>query len=277
MPDLERTVLPADLKKTDLKALVEALAEIAVSAGVVVMDAYGRARVRRKDDTSPVTDADLASEAFILSALDKTLPRVPVLAEEQAAAGRLPPDGATFVAVDPLDGTREFLELTSEFTINIGVVIDGRPAAGVVYAPALQRLWLAAAEAEVMLVGPGAPLREAKFRHRIRTRTPPPDGLTALTSRSHPDQETLDYLSRLPVARRQSAGSSTKFCLIAEGIADVYPRFGPTMEWDTAAAHAVLAAAGGAVVSPDGRPLTYGKRDRGFRNGPFIAWGRLPS
>jgi 3'(2'), 5'-bisphosphate nucleotidase len=240
------------------------------------MDAYGRAKVRQKDDTSPVTDADLASEAFILSQLAKVVPGMPVLAEEQAAAGQLPPASATFLAVDPLDGTREFLELTNEFTVNIGVVVDNCPVAGVVYAPAQQRLWLAAERAEVMVIAPGANLDQALYRRPIATRAPPPEGLTALVSRSHPDQGVVDFLARLPIARRQAAGSSLKFCLIAEGIADVYPRFGPTMEWDTAAGHAVLKAAGGRVLTPQGADLTYGKSAQAYRNGPFIAWGRLP-
>ena len=136
--------------------------------------------------------------------------------------------------------------------------------------------WLAAERAEVMLIAPGAHLDQALYRRPIATREPPPQGLTALVSRSHADQETFDFLTRLPVARRQSAGSSTKFCLIAEGVADVYPRFGPTMEWDTAAGHAVLKAAGGHVLTPEGSDLAYGKSAQAYRNGPFIAWGRLP-
>ena len=159
--------------------------------------------------------------------------------------------GATFILVDPLDGTREFLARNGEFTVNLGLIIDGVPRAGVVYAPALGQIWIAGSQAFSPRVSPGAglppPIAAGSF---IRARAPA-DGLVALASRSHADPQTEAYLAQLPIKERQAAGSSLKFCRIAEGVADVYPRFGPTMEWDTAAGDAVLRAAGGIVLRPE--------------------------
>ena len=175
--------------------------------------------------------------------------------------------------VDPLDGTREFLNRNGEFTVNIGLVAEGLPVAGAVYAPALERLWSGGATAQVRTVVPGAALSTAVAVRRLATRQAPASAWTALASRSHCDAETEAFLARLPVTQRRAAGSSLKFCVVAEGEAEVYPRFGPTMEWDTAAGDAVLRAAGGTVLDGEGRVFRYGKAESLYRNGPFVAWG----
>ncbi len=258
----------------DLAAIVEIFAEFAVSAGAAVMRIYGTdAHVRAKADQSPVCDADVAAEAIILEGLAARLPQLPVVSEEAAAAGAKFSEGAAFILVDPLDGTREFLNRNGEFTVNLGLIIDGVPRAGVVYAPALGQIWMAGSQAFSAGVSPGASLPPPDCRQLLHTRRAPMDGLVALASRSHADPQTEAYLAQLPVKERQAAGSSLKFCRIAEGVADVYPRFGPTMEWDTAAGEAVLLAAGGTVLDPKGRPLRYGKFADRLKNSAFIAWG----
>lgn len=257
--------------------LLHALAELAVEAGRAILDVYDGAAiaVRAKDDRSPVTDADERAEAILLDGLAGLFPGVAVVAEEASSRDGAPTScPATFLLVDPLDGTREFLARNGEFTVNVGLVMDGRPTLGVVHAPALGATWLGAE-------GGGARVARAAIRDMpgadafapIAARHAPAAGLCAVASRSHADPETEAYLATLGVAHRRSAGSSLKFCLVAEGEADVYPRFGPTMEWDTAAGHAVLAAAGGSVTKPDGSAFTYGKAAGGFRNGGFVAWG----
>ena len=254
--------------------IAECFAALCVEAGAVVMEVYragGEARL--KADSSPVTEADERAEALILAGLERHLPGWPVLAEEAAARGETLAASSRFILVDPLDGTREFVSRNGEFTVNIGLVVDGAPVAGAVYAPALERLWSGGATARVRTVAPGARLSSATGDAPLRARPAPAAGWTALASRSHGDPETEALLARLPVAERRAAGSSLKFCVLAEGQADVYPRFGPTMEWDTAAADAVLRAAGGCVLRPDGAAFRYGKAEAGYRNGPFVAWG----
>jgi 3'(2'),5'-bisphosphate nucleotidase len=258
----------------DCDQIAEIFAELVVEAAVVVMGVYaGEAHAREKADRSPVCDADEKAEAVILAGLKARLPHLPVLAEEAASRGERPRCGRAFILVDPVDGTREFLSRNGEFTINIALVLDGVPRAGVVYAPALDRLWMAGDRAYVVQVAPGAPLPPAQARRQITVRQAPAAGLTALASRSHADATTEAFLSHLPIAERRSAGSSLKFCVVAEGEADVYPRFGPTMEWDTAAGDAVLRAAGGTVLDDHGAALRYGKAEAQYRNGPFVAWG----
>jgi 3'(2'),5'-bisphosphate nucleotidase len=258
----------------DRDAIAETFAEIALEAAVAVMAVYASdSHARRKADKSPVCDADENAEAIILERLAVCLPDLPVLAEEATAHGKETISGSTFILVDPVDGTREFLEHNGEFTINIGLIVDGAPQAGVVYAPALKRLWIGGAKAFSCTVAPGAALPSADQRREIHVRPAPPQGLTALASRSHSDPETEAFLAGLAVRERRAAGSSLKFCAVAEGEADVYPRFGETMEWDTAAGDAILRAAGGIVVDRDRRPLRYGKAEAQFRNGPFVAWG----
>lgn len=255
-------------------AIADIFAEIALEAAVAVMAVYaGDSRARRKLDGSPVTDADEAAEAIILDRLAMRLPHLPVLAEEAASRGEKMVVGRTFILVDPVDGTREFLSHNGEFTVNIGLIIDAEPRAGVVYAPAFGQLWIGGSTASTCEVAPGAPLPPPEQRRAIHARPPPRQGLTALVSRSHADPATEAYLAKLPVEARRAAGSALKFCVVAEGHADVYPRFGQTMEWDTAAGDAVLRAAGGIVLDSAGRPLRYGKTEAEFRNGPFVAWG----
>ena len=258
----------------DRDAIADIFAEIALEAAVAVMAVYaGDSRARRKLDGSPVCDADEAAEDIILKRLATRLPNLPVLAEEAASRGGKMVVGQTFILVDPVDGTREFLSHNGEFTINIGLIVDSTPRAGVVYAPAFGQLWIGGATASTCEVAPGAPLPPPGERRVIHARPVPEQGLTALVSRSHADPATEAYLAKLPVKERRQAGSALKFCVVAEGQADVYPRFGQTMEWDTAAGDAVLRAAGGIVRDSAGRPLRYGKSEAQFRNGPFVAWG----
>ena len=249
------------------------LAAIAAEAGEIVMRHYrAGAGARWKDDRSPVTDADEDAEAFILAALAEIFPGIPVAAEEAVAAGLGCDPCAHFFLVDPLDGTREFLKRNGEFTVNIAEVVEGVPVAGAVYAPAAAKLYFGGAEGAFKAKAvPGKPIGKHAAR-RIHVRKPPAKGWVAATSRSHPDSETDDFLKRFPVTRTIVAGSSLKFCLVAAGEADIYARAGRTMEWDTAAGHAVLRAAGGEVTRWDGSPFLYGKP--GFENGGFVAKAR---
>ncbi|ATE62677.1 3'(2'),5'-bisphosphate nucleotidase [Thauera sinica] len=221
--------------------------------------------VRGKDDASPVTEADERAEALIVPALDALLPGVPVVAEEAFAAGRIPSVAERFWLVDPLDGTKEFISRNGEFTVNIALVENGEPVLGLVHAPALKKTFAGAA-------GCGAFIENCIGRRPIKCRRPPLEGLTVVASRSHGDAAALDaFLAGRKVAQLKSAGSSLKLCLIAAGEADLYPRLGRTMEWDIAAGHAVLTAAGGSVTRLDGSRLTYGKP--GFDNPHFAAEG----
>jgi 3'(2'), 5'-bisphosphate nucleotidase len=252
--------------KATLSPRLGTLVRIAQAAGEVVMRHYqAGCDARVKADRSPVTDADEEAEKLILAELAKAFPDVPVVAEEEAAAGRISKVGSRFFLVDPVDGTKEFVKRGGEFTVNIGEIVNGEPASGVVFAPAIGRLFLGA-------VGEGAfELSHGALRD-IACRAPSPDGLIAVSSRSHPDAKTDELLKTLPIKGHTNAGSSLKFCLVAAGEADIYPRAGETMEWDTAAGHGVLRAAGGTVTNWDGTPFLYGKP--GFRNGAFIARGR---
>ncbi len=229
---------------------------------------------RVKKDLSPVTAADEASEALILEGLARLLPGVAVIAEESVG---LRPSGAlgpSFLVVDPLDGTKEFLAGRDEFTVNVALVTNGTPIAGIIAAPAQGLLWrgVVGAKAERLRLKFGAPPSEAYDRSFIRARPAPPR-LTVATSRTHLDEMTEDFLSRLPVAKRYLCGSAVKFCHIAEGTADIYPRLSPTREWDVAAGCAILAAAGGVVTMPNGEPLTFGHAAEKFLVPGFIAWG----
>ncbi len=270
MKDSKIDAVPA----IDRNAIADIFAEIALEAAVAVMAVYaGGSRARRKLDGSPVCDADEAAEAIILKRLSMRLPHLPVLAEEAASRGEKMVPGQTFILVDPVDGTREFLNHNGEFTVNIGLIVASVPGAGVVYAPAFGQLWIGGVSASTCSVAPGGPLPPPEERRAIHARPAPQQGLTALVSRSHADPATEAYLAKLPVKERRQAGSAFKFCMIAEGQADVYPRFGQTMEWDTAAGDAVLRAAGGIVRDGAQRPLRYGKAEAQFKNGPFVALG----
>jgi 3'(2'), 5'-bisphosphate nucleotidase len=249
------------------------LAKAALAAGPAVMEEYDRGcSVASKEDGSPVTSADHRAEAIICEYLASLAPMPPVCAEESMAAGAQAQVAERFLLVDPLDGTREFLAGNGEFTINVALVERGAPVAGAVYAPAIGRLWVGGETAFTCEAPVGAALPGEGSRRRIRTRSAP-TSLVAFASRSHLDPKSDSFLKRLPIGETRFAGSSLKFCLIAEGLGDVYPRFAPTMEWDTAAGDAVLRAAGGGVLDPSGLPLSYGKVGAGLRNGPFIAWG----
>jgi 3'(2'), 5'-bisphosphate nucleotidase len=250
--------------------LLEPVEAIAVDAGRIVMEVYATDfAVAAKDDASPVTVADQRAEALIVARLCALAPGVPIVAEEAVAAGDVPSCGKRFWLVDPLDGTREFVKRNGEFTVNIALVEDGAPVLGVVCAPALGVLYAGAA-------GHGAHVRERGETRALRCRAVPPDGLTVVASASHGDPAALDdFLRGRRVAARRAIGSSLKLCLVAAGEADCYPRFGRTMEWDIAAGHAVLAAAGGSVTDLAGAPLRYGKK--GFENPAFVARGADPN
>ncbi|MEW6704786.1 MAG: 3'(2'),5'-bisphosphate nucleotidase CysQ [Pseudomonadota bacterium] len=249
--------------------LLEGVIHAVHEAGATVMRVYGREfAVRGKADASPVTDADEAAEALIVAALQRLAPAVPVVAEEAVAAGRCPALAPRFWLVDPLDGTKEFVQRNGEFTVNVALVEQGVPVLGVVLAPALARLYAG-------VHGQGAFAEQGGVRQPIRCRSVPPEGWTVVASRSHGDEQALAaFLRGARVAELRHVGSSLKLCLLAEGRADVYPRLGPTMAWDIAAGHAVLLAAGGRVTELDGRPLSYARAD--FRNPQFVACGATP-
>jgi 3'(2'),5'-bisphosphate nucleotidase len=250
---------------------------IASEAGRAVMRIYSPAqRVAVKSDGSPVTDADTAAEQVIRKQLSKILPDVPLIAEESFDATRAGQGAARFLLVDPLDGTREFITGSKEFTVNIALVENGEPLVGCVYAPALNSLYLAGTDAFHAELRPGNSVPPLDAMDVLATRPYPAAGLCAVESRSHLDADSEALLKRLPIVSRKSAGSSLKFCLIAQGDSDIYPRLAPTMEWDTAAGQAVLTAAGGCVIGRDGTPLRYGKAEAQFRNDGFVAWGRAP-
>lgn len=263
-----------DLTPQERDRIARAFAAIASDAGVAVMEVYNSDfETRRKADYSPVSDADERAEEIILARLEAELPGVPVLAEERAAREGLGEKVAdAFLLVDPVDGTKEFVQRKGDFTVNIALVCSGRPVAGVVFAPARREMYFGGAEARLIEdFAPGAKVGDGRV---LKTRAYPEGGLVAITSSSHLNEETKKLLARLPVASQTAIGSSLKFCWVAAGKADVYPRWGPTMEWDTAAGHAVLEAAGGQMLKPDGSPFLYGKGAQGFENGPFVAWGR---
>lgn len=255
--------------------LARLFATLVVAAGALAMEALARPEIasRLKSDSSPVSEADERIEDYLLAELATALPGVPVIAEEAAARGETAAHGDAFLLIDPIDGTREFIARSPEFSVNLGLVVDGAPIVGAIFAPVPGRVWLAGAQGHVCSVAPGATLPHSQDWGALHARRRPSQGLTALVSKSHLQKETLDFLAGLPVAARVPMGSSIKFCHIAEGAADVYPRFGRTMEWDTAAGDAILRAAGGAVLDLSGAPLLYGKAAEHYRNGPFVAWG----
>lgn len=247
----------------DYARLLDDLAEAAREAGEAIQQIVRRGfEVEAKIDSSPVTEADRAAELIILAALARAAPGVPVIAEEEVAAGRIPAHDHTYFLVDPLDGTKEFVRGGDDYTVNIGLIENGAPKLGIVFAPATSRL-------HAGWVGSDAWLDEGNGRKTIRTR-PRGTQVTAVASRSHLNQATVDYLEEaVGTCDFVAVGSSLKFCIVAEGAADIYPRASPTSEWDTAAGHAVLLAAGGLVHGPDGGPLRYGKR--AFLNRAFVA------
>ena len=267
-----------DMKARDELAL--AFGRIVSEAGNLILSLRPAGKgtmelgTRRKPDGSPVCRADLEAEALILARIAAVLPGVEVLAEESFAPTR-PDVPDRFLLVDPLDGTSEFLAGRADFTVNIALIESGDPVVGAIAVPARREVYIGGAAAFTANLAPDGALAASALRP-IATRAVPATGLAALVSRSHLDAETQEWLRRGDIAGFARTGSSLKFCLIARGEADVYPRLAPTMEWDTAAGHAILNAAGGAVLTLDGSRLRYGKRDLGFKNGGFIAWGRKP-
>ena len=260
-----------------METMLEPLKRSAIAAGRAIMEIYNAGpAVSYKADTSPVTDADHRAERIILDDLAVAFPGIPVIAEEAVAAGHVPDiAGKRFFLVDPLDGTKEFVERNNHFTVNIALVENGAPVAGVVHAPALGVIY-----AGIAGMARKAPVEDG----RIGTWQPIGcracgDRPVALISRWHNSAETLAYLAEQGIADCEAIGSSLKFCLLAEGYADVYPRFSRTMEWDTAAGDAILRAAGGETLLVDGRPFAYGKRnqpkDADFANPWFIARGKV--
>lgn len=235
-------------------------------AGEIIMGYYtGKVTVMKKEDASPVTHADLAANKFIISELQKLTPSVPIVSEENDEADNVAAQaGGTFWLVDPLDGTKSFIKQTGEFTVNIALISAGKVMGGAVYVPAKSVGYFTAEDGNAYKQeGNNLPVQ-------IRVRPVPEDGMVVVASQSHRTPETDAYIATLPKVKELiSASSSVKLCLVAEGKADVYPRFGRTMEWDIAAGQAVLQAAGGKVENVDGSPFTYGKQ--GFENPHFVA------
>lgn len=254
------------VRTVDTALADELTALVAKASAAILAIAPSALAARLKEDRTPVTAADEAADAVIAEGLARLLPGIPVVSEE--SLDRPPTLGATFVLVDPLDGTKEFLQGRGEYTVNVAIVSDGRPIAGFIAAPALGSIFRG-------VVGQGA---ERLALDRIAAPVaihcrPAPPRLTAAVSRSHLDPATSTFLDRIGVAERISCGSALKFCRIAEGAADVYPRLSPTSEWDIAAGHAIVTAAGGLVTAPSGAPLAYGRAAQGFKVPGFIAWG----
>ncbi len=246
------------------------LVELAIRAGEEILEVYAQDfEVLSKADESPVTAADERAEVVILAGLAELAPLVPVVAEESVAAGKIPEVGdAPFFLVDPLDGTKQFIERNGQFTVNIALIEEQFPTLGVVHLPALEEtFWTDGRGGACRRIG-------SRVAEAISCRVPASDGLVVMASRSHRNQETEDYLATLSIKELDASGSSLKFCRVADGSADLYPRLGRTMEWDVAAGHAVLAAAGGSMTLMDGEPFTYAKP--GFENPHFLVRG-LPA
>jgi 3'(2'), 5'-bisphosphate nucleotidase len=257
-----------NMNEINYSVFAKKLSETAIEAGQVIMEIREKKfDVLFKDDNSPVTLADQAAEDIILRDLKKLTPSIPIIAEENTNKKGLVDVGDVFWLVDPLDGTKEFITDSDEFTVNIALIEYGVPTFGIVYAPALSVLYMTKTPTSAVI----RELDKNMIANEksIMVRKVPYEGITAITSKSHGDETTEDFLQKYNITQRLSKGSSLKFCLLAAGEADFYPRFGPTMEWDTAAGHAILNAAGGHISHLDGTPFHYHKKD--FRNGPFIA------
>ena len=249
--------------------LRDSLTTITVSAAEAIRIAQVEGGVQIKADGSPVTAADKAAEAVIRAGLVRLTPNLPIVSEEEADNERPAVNTGSYFLVDPLDGTKEFISGRDEYTINIALVVEGTPIIGVIAAPAQGIIWRG-------IVGHGADRLEfsgqrAASPQAIKTRPRPRDELVVMVSRSHLEARTQAYLDGFPRTRRIGCGSSVKFCRLAEGAADLYPRLAPTHDWDIAAGHAILTAAGGSVAAPDGSPLIYGTAD--LLIPAFVAWG----
>ena len=257
----------------DFERLVPVMRRLALEAGDRIMAIYNGPdfEVKSKSDTSPVTAADEAADVLISAGLVAAFPGVTLITEEQAASHAL--SAETFLIVDPLDGTKEFIQRRGDFTVNIAYVEKGVPLRGVVYAPAQGRLFYTLPDGSSVEETGALDKDVSGALVRIGVAAPDNGALMVVASKSHRDQATDDYIGKYAVKDMKSAGSSLKFCLVATGEADLYPRLGRTMEWDTAAGDAVLRAAGGSVVSGDGKPMLYGKAGERYRNSAFVAWG----
>jgi 3'(2'), 5'-bisphosphate nucleotidase len=259
--------------RDEAAALMEPLTDLVVKAGEAIGAVNRRAmKVHGKDDGSPVTEADLAADRIIADGLAQIAPDVPTLSEERAQAAK-PPFRESFFLIDPLDGTKEFVAGRTEYTVNVALVTEGIPLLGIIGAPALGWLWRGlvgrgAERLKLSETGLGAP-------EPIHTRRSPARGepWIAAVSRSHGDARTEAFIDARPGAVRTRLGSAVKFGRLAEGAADIYPRLGPTSEWDVAAGCAIVTAAGGKITDADGRPLRFGERRDGFIVPAFIAWG----
>ena len=270
-PSTGSFTVPAGFASFD--ALADAFAGVASQAGCVILAVYvSDFTIRQKSDASPVCEADEAAELIILRLLQELLPEVPIIAEEAVAQGRVPDiSNGVFLLVDPLDGTVEFAGRNGEFTVNIALIVKGVPVCGIVYSPLDGALYLGGEHARKAQLAAGAPFDPASSS-AIHVRQPGTP-LDVVMSRSHRCTKTEAWADAQGENRVVTRGSALKFGLLADGSADLYPRFTPTMEWDIAAGHAVLRAAGGSLLTPDDKPFVYGKISEGFRNGPFIARG----
>jgi 3'(2'), 5'-bisphosphate nucleotidase len=269
------SVIKASERPKDDAKLAEAFTEVAIEASLAILEVdFRKAGTRHKADKSPVTLADDAAHTTIMKGLARVCPDVPVVSEEACEEWHGKQPGSEFVLVDPLDGTAEFLAGRLEYTVNIALVRNGVPAVGVVAAPALGLVWRGATGGAARVrfsVGERTPQR--RRAHAIHTRPWPKGEPVAAVSRTHFDAVSAAFIQRLSPVKEIAFGSALKFSRIAEGAIDVYPRLAPTFEWDVAAGHAVVLAAGGVVVAPDGGPLSYGRSHVGFRVEGFTAWG----
>jgi 3'(2'), 5'-bisphosphate nucleotidase len=261
------------LGRGEATRLLAPLADLASESGARILEIAAQgAPPRTKPDMSPVTAADEAAEEILSAGLTRLLPGVPIIAEEAVSRGKLARPGSAYLLIDPVDGTRELIAGRGEYTVNVALVEAGAPTLGIVYAPALKEFFAGVAgRAFRAALSPGAKFEPHRVE-QIRAR-PRPAQLIAMVSRSHPDSRTDDFLARLPVEKKIPLGSSLKFARLAAGLADVYARLAPVNEWDIAAGHALLAAAGGSVATADGRPIRYGTRETGFKIDGFVAWG----
>lgn len=259
--------------KIDYIKFAEVLRETSVRAGLKIMEIRsGNLGIQVKGDSSPVTIADQEAEKIILKDIKSVAPEIPIIAEESVSAGEIPETKERFWLVDPLDGTKEFIGGGTDFTVNIALIENGEPTFGIIYVPATGKLYTGIANEKAVLqdVTDGIIAPEEQ---PVSIRQVPADGMTAVASKSHMDENTANFLKEHNIDNTVSVGSSLKFCIVATGGADIYPRFGPTMEWDIAAGHAILKAAGGTVTNPDGTPFEYQKK--GYLNGAFIAKGNV--
>jgi 3'(2'), 5'-bisphosphate nucleotidase len=261
------------VNRAERTKLLAGMIAAAAEAGTKIREMAATGVVARsKADASPVTDADEAAEAIIEQHLSALLPGVPMIGEEAVAGGANKKPGSTFFLVDPIDGTREYIAKRSEYTVNIGLLIEGTPALGVIYAPALSELYAGGADGAYRWpLVPGIKFENVP-EEKIQVRAAGKN-LVAAVSHSHLDSATTAWLKKHSIGETVRAGSSIKFCRVAEGKVDVYPRLAPVSEWDIAAGHAILMAAGGSVRAPDGTPLHYGKKNEDYEVTSFIASG----